>query len=414
MFRLIIFLCILFILDLYIFQGVRFVSRNVSPHSAKIIYIVYWSVTVFCIGVILIGNIIDWHTWPKALRTYSFAFVFVTCFSKVFVLAFFLIDDVTRGLRFAGTWIYQRFQDAPHEGIKISRSAFLTKLGFIVGAIPFTALLIGMMRGKYQYRIHRVNLALENLPKAFDGLKVVQISDLHCGSFMRPEPIREAIEMIMNEKPDLIFFTGDLVNDRHEEALPFADALSKLKAPHGVFSIFGNHDYGDYMQWSTPEAKVSNLENLKQVHGQLGWRLLLDENHFIEKDGERLGIIGVQNWSTRMRFQRYGNLKKAVKNFIPAPVNILLSHDPSHWRGEIIENHSYINLTLSGHTHGFQFGIDIPGFKWSPVQYVYKEWAGLYKHGNQFLYVNRGLGFLGYPGRVGILPEITVFQLASA
>jgi predicted MPP superfamily phosphohydrolase len=217
--------------------------------------------------------------------------------------------------------------------------------------------------------------------------------------------------MINDEKPDIVFFTGDLVNYIHDEALPYIDILKKIEAIHGVFSIFGNHDYGDYYKWENPEAKEKNLQELRNIHGKLGWDLLWDEHRYVERNGEKLGLIGVQNCSSH-RFANYGSLEKATENINYCPVNILLSHDPSHWGKEVTKKYPRIDLTLSGHTHGMQFGVEIPGFRWSPVQYMYKEWADLYRENNQYLYVNRGLGFIGYPGRVGILPEITVIELS--
>ncbi|MEP7169651.1 MAG: metallophosphoesterase, partial [Bacteroidota bacterium] len=290
----------------------------------------------------------------------------------------------------------------------------LVKMAVVVGAIPFFSMIYGMINGAYNYRKRKVILTLNNLPKSFIGFKIVQISDIHTGSFTRMGPVKEAIKIINDQQPDVVFFTGDLVNDRHEEALPYINMLKEIKAKHGVYSIFGNHDYGDYMKWESDEAKQENLRKLADVHKQLGWNLLLDEYRHIEQNGERITVIGVQNWSARMGFQKYGSIEKATQNINYSPVNILLSHDPSHWKAQITDSYDKIDLTLSGHTHGMQFGIEIPGFKWSPVQYFYKEWADLYQHKNQFLYVNRGLGFLGYPGRVGILPEITVIELRRA
>jgi predicted MPP superfamily phosphohydrolase len=226
--------------------------------------------------------------------------------------------------------------------------------------------------------------------------------------------LEKAVRMILDQKPDVIFFTGDLVNDLHTEALEFRETLMKLQAPLGVYSILGNHDYGDYYQWHNAEDKHENLEKLKEFQRSLGWKLLTNEHTYIEKNGQRIGLIGVENWSARLNFRKYGDMKKSTYQMEPADFNILLSHDPSHWKAEILQEYKYIDLTLSGHTHGMQFGIEIPGFKWSPVQYVYKEWADLYSENEQHLYVNRGLGFLGYPGRVGILPEITLFELSNA
>lgn len=408
--RLIFFLVFLFAIDLYAFQSVRHLCKGMQPAQIRNIYWIYWSVSAFCFGLIITGNIFDWHAWNKGFRTYSFAFVFIVFFSKVFLDTFLLIDDIVRIIR----WIVLKVNPsspATASAYSISRSDFLVKLGIVVGAIPFFSMIYGMMNGAYNYRKRNVNLTLPGLPSSFNGFRIVQISDLHTGSFTRMEPVKEAIKIINDQNPDVVFFTGDLVNDKHEEALPFLEMLREIKAKHGVFSIFGNHDYGDYYRWESKEAKAENLEKLKDVHKELGWDLLLDEHRHIEKNGERISVIGVQNWSSRMGFQRYGSIEKATKGIEYSAVNILLSHDPSHWHAQITKDYKKIDLTLSGHTHGMQFGVEIPGFKWSPVQYIYKEWADLYKYENQFLYVNRGLGFLAYPGRVGILPEITVIDL---
>jgi uncharacterized protein len=415
--RTIIILVILFLIDLYIFSGLRFLTRNYSASSARTIHIIYWSVTVFCLSIIIAGNIFDWHDWPKALRTYSFAFIFVTYFSKIFLVVFLLIDDIFRLFRWilnavTGTSKSQDVTAVETTKYSIRRSDFIVKLGVIIAAIPFSALIAGMIKGKYSYQVRNVKLKFDNLPSAFKGFRMLQISDIHTGSFMNSAPLEKAVKMINDLEPDVIFFTGDIVNDLHREMLPYQETLSKLKARHGVYSILGNHDYGDYYQWESKAAKEANLQKVINAHKEMGWDILLDEYRHIEKDGQSISVIGVQNWSARMNFTRYGNLQKALSGINYSPVNILLSHDPSHWKAEVAGKVKQIDLTLSGHTHGFQFGIDIPGFKWSPVQYVYHEWADLYSHGKQFLYVNRGLGFLGYPGRVGILPEITVFELS--
>jgi uncharacterized protein len=413
--RTLILLAVLFIIDFYVFQGVKLLTRNAAPHTSRIISIAFWSVSVFCFSVIITGLFIDWHTWPKAIRTYSFAFIFVTYFSKLFFVLFLLIDDIFRLFRLVTGWITSKPAVAAAEGAieatsGISRSSFLIKMGAVIAALPFTALLFGMIKGKYDYQVKNIKLAFNKLPAAFNGFKIVQISDIHTGSFMDKAPLEKAVKLINDLKPDVIFFTGDLVNDMSTELLPYKDILAGLKAPHGVFSILGNHDYGDYYQWPSKEDKVANLDKLIASHKEMGWDILLDEHRKITKDGESISVIGVQNWSERMNFRRYGDLNKALENIAYSPVNILLSHDPSHWKAEVVGKVPEIDLTLAGHTHGFQFGVEIPGFRWSPVQYVYHEWAGLYSENQQHLYVNRGLGFLGYPGRVGILPEITLFE----
>ncbi|HET6769392.1 MAG TPA: metallophosphoesterase, partial [Chitinophagaceae bacterium] len=286
---------------------------------------------------------------------------------------------------------------------------FLSWTGMLMGGGLFGSLVFGFAN-KYNYQLRRLQLSFERLPAAFKGLKVVHISDIHSGSFTDKRAVSKGVEKILSEKPDLILFTGDLVNDRSHEMDDFMDIFGALKAPMGVYSILGNHDYGDYTQWNSPEEKQANLERLKKVHADLGWRLMLDENTQLERNGERIALLGVQNISGKS-FRSYGDLSKAYDGVDDSHFKILMSHDPSHWDAEVRKNYPGIDLMLAGHTHGFQFGIEIPGFKWSPVQYVYKQWAGHYVEGSQQLYINRGFGFIGYPGRVGILPEITIIEL---
>ena len=413
--RLLFLILLLFAIDFYVFQGVKVLTHQKTIQTQRLVNIVYWSIAVLCISTIFIGQFFDWHTWPKALRTYSFALIVIIYLSKLFVVVFLLLDDVVRLFRLIFAWVGVKFlsnETASDEMFRISRLNFLVKTGFILGSIPFFSMIYGMIGGAYNFRVKKVALRFPKLPKTFAGLKIVQISDLHTGSYMGTNHLSNAVDLIMKENADVIFFTGDLVNDLHTEALEFREVLSRLKAPLGVFSILGNHDYGDYYKWPDDVSKKENLRLLKSFHGEVGWKLLLNEHTYIEKDGHRLGLIGVENYSGHRNFSRYGDMKVATENFEIQPVNILLSHDPSHWDAEITEKYKYVDLMLSGHTHGFQFGIEIPGFKWSPVQYFYKQWADLYENNSQYLYVNRGLGFIGYPGRVGILPEITVFELS--
>lgn len=259
--------------------------------------------------------------------------------------------------------------------------------------------------------MRRLKLHFPNLPPAFKGLKIVQISDIHSGSFDNHEKVAKGVDLVLKEKPDVIFFTGDLVNNRSDEMFPYQELFSKIKAPMGVYAILGNHDYGDYVEWPSPEAKAKNLQLLKDIEARMGWQMLNNANTVLEKDGQQIALIGVENWSAKLHFPKYGDLEKAYQGTAHFPFKILLSHDPSHWDAQVRPEYPDIDLMLAGHTHGMQFGVEIPGLKWSPIQYAYPEWAGLYKKGSQYLYVNRGYGFLGYPGRVGILPEITVIEL---
>ncbi len=412
--RIISVILILFAIDLYVFQGVKVLMHQREIQTQRIVNIIYWSVSAICLSVIFAGQFVDWHDWPKPLRTYSFALIVIIYLSKIFVVIFLLLDDILRLFRLIFAWVGVTFfknNASVDEAFRISRLGFLVKTGFVLGAIPFFSMIYGMIGGAYNFRVKKVALKFPKLPEAFEGLRIVQISDLHTGSYMGTNHLSTAVDLILKEKADIIFFTGDLVNDLHTEALEFREVLSRLKAPMGVYSILGNHDYGDYYRWPSTEAKEENLRLLKSFHGEVGWKLMLNEHTYIEKDGHRLGLIGVENYSGHRNFSRYGNMKTATMGYEIQPVNILLSHDPSHWDAEITNNYKFVDLMLSGHTHGFQFGIEIPGFKWSPVQYVYKQWADLYSNDQQYLYVNRGLGFIGYPGRVGILPEITVFEL---
>src|SRR5258705_7712789 len=293
----------------------------------------------------------------------------------------------------------------------ISRIRFLTQAGAVIAGVQFVSLLYGMARGAYDIRVRKVSLAFPELPEGFDGIKIIQLSDIHSGSFASPRFLENAISLTLDQGADVIFFTGDLVNDRSIEAEEFGRIFERIKAPMGVYSILGNHDYGDYVQWDKLEDKRKNLQTLINLQKEFGWKMLNNAHTYLERNDSRIGLVGVENWSRNMRFQKYGNMKVAVENFENQPFNILLSHDPSHWNGEVTKAYPHMDLTLSGHTHGMQYGIDIPGFRWSPVKYFYKEWMDLYENKSQRLYVNRGLGFIGYPGRVGILPEITVFEL---
>jgi predicted MPP superfamily phosphohydrolase len=347
----------------------------------------------------------------KFFRNTIFAIIAGMFFAKVLACAIFLIDDVRRGVQWvAGKLVFSKTEQQGHPaGERISRSLFLSWAGMLVGAGLFGSLVYGFSN-KYRYQLRRIQLAFEKLPASFKGLKIVHISDIHSGSFTDKYAVQKGVEKILREKPDLVLFTGDLVNDRSTEMDNFMDVFSQVKAPLGVYSILGNHDYGDYTTWNSREEKHANLERLKKVHADLGWRLMLDESTQLEKNGEKISLIGVQNISGKS-FRSYGNLKKAYEGVDTSHFKILMSHDPSHWDAEVRTKYTDIDLMLSGHTHGFQFGVEVPGFKWSPVQYVYRQWAGHYIEGTQQLYINRGFGFIGYPGRVGILPEITVIEL---
>lgn len=405
--RLLLLLVFLLALDIYAFQAVRLLAQNWTAIVRTTVYAVYWAIPVIAIAMIVLSTRYDLASWNKTAFTLLRAFIFIAYFSKFVIVAILLVDDVRRLLgvvfdKLAGSGTYDP-----------SRSRFLSQMAVFLGGLPFVALSYGILRNAYRYKIHRHTVPIKDLPESLQGLRILQISDIHSGSFTQKEPLREAVDLINAQQADIVFFTGDLVNNTADEMQPYVDIFSKIKAPYGVFSVLGNHDYGDYVGWSSPEAKQENMLQLYDTHRRLGWDLLLNENRLLDIRGEQVAIIGVENYSGSARFSKYGDLAKAYKGAESASLKLLLSHDPTHWDYQITKDFPDIAVTFSGHTHGMQFGVEIPGWiKWSPAQYVYKQWAGLYQQGQQFLYVNRGFGFLAYPGRVGILPEITVLELA--
>lgn len=287
----------------------------------------------------------------------------------------------------------------------------MSQLALILASIPFGALMYGMFRGKYNYKVMSYEIEFDDLPNSFDGFTISHISDIHCGSFDNYQKVKYGIELINKQKSDVIMFTGDIVNNISAELDPWKDLFSKLTAKYGIYSVLGNHDYGDYMQWNSDDEKIKNFENLKKIQNEMGFNLLINENDSIRKGDETISIVGVENWGAG-GFKKAGDLKKAISGLSSKEFKILLSHDPSHWNAEVTPNENYFPLTLSGHTHGMQFGIDIPGWiKWSPIKWRYPQFAGLYKKAKEYLYVNRGFGYLAYPGRVGMWPEITVITL---
>ncbi len=413
MVQLILFITFLLLLDIYIFQAIKTVSSSLNPGWKKGIYFLYWALSAATLAVIFFAPYLRNQVSSPAWRIYPLAVMIGILIAKLLSVSFFIIDDLRRLVQwgasfFTGSQVANNVSGTGDH--TISRSAFLIWLGLGVGGTIFGTLLYGF-KNQHNYKIHRLKLSFSNLPAAFKGMRIVQISDIHSGSFVDKEEVIKGVESINALKPDLILFTGDLVNDRADEMEPFTGIFSRLKAPMGVYSTLGNHDYGDYVSWGTQEAKQQNLDKLIGIHQKMGWRLLMDESVILEKEGEKMGLIGVQNISGKSRFHSYGNLQKAYADSTAAPFKILMSHDPSHWDSEVVPDYPDIDLTLSGHTHGMQFGVELPWLKWSPVQWMYKQWAGLYENQNQKLYVNRGFGFIGYPGRVGILPEITCIDL---
>ena len=402
---------IMLLLDFYVFQALKTVSQSSSERTKNIIFYSYWSLSIATIISVLLFPKLQLLHSSKFFRNYVFAILVGLLFAKIIAAFFFLLDDIRRVL----LWTMQKLfsvtgaQYMPEEN-GISRSVFLSWLGLGLGSSLFGTLLFGFSN-KYNYQIKKLKLSFSNLPNAFIGFKIIHISDIHSGSFNDTKAVQHGVDLILQQQADIILFTGDLVNDRHDEMNEYISIFKQLKAPYGVFSTLGNHDYGDYIQWESKAAKIDNLEKLKQLQHDMGWKLLMNEHTILEKDDDKIALIGIENWSNKARFPKYGKLDEAYKGTEKIPFKILMSHDPSHWDAEVKPNYPDIDLTLSGHTHGMQFGVELPFFKFSPVQWVYKQWAGLYEDDKQKINVNRGFGFIGYPGRVGILPEITVIEL---
>lgn len=385
----------------------------------------YYAVRFFFVDQKSQVRTFNWIWWSGSLLIYALVFgsrIFDSNLTKnILVNLFFMVlitklviamtFIITLCIQWTTGWFKTPSIDATNAVADLSRRKFASKIALGMAAVPLGTMVWGIAKTAYDFKIHRPKIRFRNLPDAFDGLKIVQISDIHTGSLQGNYQLQKAVNLINAEKPDVIFFTGDLVNNRSDEALPYLSILAQLTAPMGVYSILGNHDYGDYEQWESESAKAENMQLMFDIHQKSGWQLLLNEHVELEKDGEKIGVLGIENWGANLNFKKYGDLKSAHENTHHLPFKILLSHDPSHYNAEVKNQYSDIDITLSGHTHGFQFGVEIPGFKWSPSQYIYPQWAGLYPNGNQYLYVNRGLGCLGYMGRVGIKPEITVMEL---
>ncbi len=405
---LVILITILIFIDFYIYHVLKILMQGASVSTKTTVGLIYWALCIMSLGSFLLFPYI---TNPY-FKQYFFSIGMGWVLTQIFMVLFFLVDDLRRGA------FWTMGQAASIAGAKfmntengIPRSTFLSWMGVGLSSTLFFSLLYGF-GNKYNYKVIKKKIVLKGLPNAFKGFKIIHISDIHSGSLKDKAAVLKGIALIEKQNADIVLFTGDLVNDRASEMQDWMDVFGKIKAPHGVFSTLGNHDYGDYVKWDTAEEKKQNLEALKQVHHDLGWRLLMNENTSIQKSGESIKIVGIENWSAKARFPKYGKMDLAMQGISEQEVAILLSHDPSHWEAEVIPKYSSVQLTLSGHTHGMQFGLENPYFKWSPVQWVYKQWAGIYENKDQQLYVNRGFGFLGYPGRVGILPEITLIELS--
>ena len=406
-----IFIILILLIDYYLFQAIITVSKDWSQTAKCVTRIGFWIPTMLSIAALIWWNFANPDTLGPQVRNWVRVAVMGIYISKFFGILVVFIDDLQRGVR----WIAGLFSPAtePSSGDVIPRSEFLAKTALIATAVPFTALAYGIISGAHDYRVRRKTVYLPNLPKSFDGMKIGQLSDIHSGSFFNKIAVKGGVEEFLKEKPDVIFFTGDLVNNEASVVKDYLNIFDKLKAPLGTYSITGNHDYGDYKRWASQRDKQENFKNLVQAHKQMGFDILMNEHRYLEQNGEKIAIIGIENWGGG-GFAKYGKLDQAYAGIEDATVKLLLSHDPSHWNAQVRKSYTDIDMTFAGHTHGFQFGVEIGDFKWSPSQYAYKQWAGLYQEDNQYLYVNRGFGYIGYPGRIGIPPELTVIELKRA
>lgn len=398
------------LLLLVFFQWYSYQALKTAISNRWILY-GYVFFTVIIVGNLLFYTLIlERNTTNEPRLMYAIGFFLSLLIFQLLVSVILLAEDVFR----IPQALYSFLKRVPEQTQFIpSRRKIISQIALGLASIPFASLLYGMYRGKYNYKVLSYNLEFEDLPDAFDGFKITQISDIHSGSFDNQTKVQYGVDLVNQQKSDLVLFTGDLVNNRADEIKPWIKIFNKIKAEFGVFSILGNHDYGDYMRWESPAAKRKNMEDLYDAHNEMGWDLLLNESRFIEKDGERLAIIGVENWGSG--FKKAGDLNKALNKVSENDFKILLTHDPSHWEAQVIPHPFKIHLTLSGHTHGMQFGIEIPGIiKWSPAKWRYKQWAGVYGENKQYLNVNRGFGYLAYPGRVGMWPEVSVITLSKS
>lgn len=407
---------ILYLLDIYLFSVYRDSILNGNLIKSILLTFLFWLPLLMILSMAVISVFYPYDNWNQAFKTYYGGFILVGYASKLVPLVLILLSDLIKVIRKIGGL---NRKSNVSEKFQVGRSEFLKKIGVLTGGLIFGSLTIGMFKWIYDFKIRKKIVNLEKLPASFEGFRIVQVSDIHLGSWLSKNELREAVQIINDLNPDVVFFTGDLVNYSTDEAFPFEDILNRIQGKYGVYSVLGNHDYGDYRRWKNPLEKEKNLKDMYALHERLGWKLLRNANEVLRKENDKLAIIGVENWGSMKRFQKFGDLDKSVSGIEDVPVKLLLSHDPSHWQLKVSEFNQTIDLTFAGHTHGAQFGIEIPGVRWSPSQYIYKYWAGLYSDLNkktgkpQHLYVNRGLGSIGYPGRVGILPEITLVELQS-
>lgn len=397
-----IFIAVYILVDIYAFQAIKTLVKSPFIYGVYI----FISLTVLA-GLIYELSFMGSGKMMQPPKMYFFGIFLAVFVAKLILILFMFTEDI--GRFFVG--LFMKVAGSEETQFMASRRKFVSTIALAVAAIPFASLLYGMVQGKYNYKVLKYALEFEDLPDEFDGYTITQLSDIHSGSFDNHDEVEYAINLVNEQKSDVILFTGDLVNNMADELHDWKDLFSSLKAPDGVFSVLGNHDYGDYVKWESEQEKRENLQKLKDIQHEMGWNLLLNENRYLHKKNQKIALVGVENWGEN-GFKKAGDLDKATKGIADSDFKILMSHDPSHWQSKVKEDPRHFHLTLSGHTHGMQFGIEIPGIiKWSPIQYRYKNWAGIYEEFGRYINVNRGFGYLGYPGRVGIWPEISVIKL---
>jgi predicted MPP superfamily phosphohydrolase len=408
------FFVFVFLGDLYLWSSLRKKVFSYQAWLKMAVTFVYWLPLLMLVGMMLATLFVPFIDWNDMFRTYWLGFILVFYTAKLLPILFLLLADIIRVIERLFFLTKKTGRNQVQEERKaISRSRFLQYLGYISGGLVLGTMFVGMFKWVYQFNIIKEKIYIPKLPKDFSGFRIVQISDMHLGSWTLKKPLEQAVQHINDLNPDLVLFTGDLVNYATKEAFRFEEILARIKAKKGVYATLGNHDYGDYVHWSSEEAKKENMDELYAFFERVGWKLLNNENHVFESASGSLALLGVENWGANPRFPKLGDIDKALKGAENADVKILMTHDPTHWDKVIVPEKYQIDLSLSGHTHGFQFGIEIPGIKWSPAKWMYKHWAGLYldEPSGMYLYVNRGIGSIGYPGRIGILPEITLMEL---
>ena len=401
--RLTILFVIVLALEFYAFQALKTVSKSKIIRYSWILVSVIAYINFFYVAITY-----DKTQGQTPQFQMAMGVMLTVLLPKLVVLLAMFGEDIYRGI----LKLFSVISSGETKSLA-GRRKFISQIALGLAAIPFASFIYGIIQGKYNYKVLKYQLSFKDLPDAFDGYTITQISDIHSGSFTNKEKIQYGVDLINQQKSDVMLFTGDIVNNKSDEMDDWIDVFSKLEAKEGKYSVLGNHDYGDYMEWRNPQDKIDNFQRVKDIHKEIGFDLLLDEHRYLEKDGQKIALVGVENWGKG--FNQAGDLKKASANIKQDDFKILMSHDPSHWEHIVKKDDFNYQLTLSGHTHGLQMGIEIPGwFKWSPSQFAYKQWAGLYEEFGRYINVNRGFGYHAFPGRVGIWPEITVIELKKA